>query len=176
VFIINDDKILHWKVNSGIGSIKTENYALNAILETGAADAEMADLGCALDVGAGTETFVVVADMDDADGGSGAVGKAVEVETLGDIVLHDKLHGDRQIKGNNLVDFGLDSGDFGRRKFARQGVIELGLGALHMSILGTLAAEHFDHGAVENVLGSVHWREFGFVVLVENWLLWHNNI
>ena len=44
VFIINDDKILHWKVNSGIGSIKTENYALNAILETGAADAEMADL------------------------------------------------------------------------------------------------------------------------------------
>jgi hypothetical protein len=26
------------------------------------------------------------------------------------------------------------------------------------------------------VLGSVHWREFGFVVLVENWLLWHNNI
>lgn len=56
---------------------EAEDDALAVVLPAGAGDAELANLGGVLDMGAGAEALVIIAHTDDADGLRGSLGQSL---------------------------------------------------------------------------------------------------
>ena len=123
-----------------------------------------------------TGAHVVVADTHQADS-VGHIGRqTLLTDALGQVVACDKLEGDGQVVGNQLVHapfyllFVLAS------RLAVKMKTHLALLAFHMGIIAALAAKHLYHGLIQQMFGCVGRRKLFLVMLVQIILFGHRQL
>ena len=137
------------------------------LVPVGAEHLKTAYLGGAADMLADAGADVVVADIHQADGVGGILGKAGSINLLWQFVAGDELEGDGQILVDELVHAALDLLLFLARGLVVEVEAHLALLPIDMGIVRALAAEDSDHRLVQQMLRRMCWRKLLFVMLVE---------
>lgn len=141
--------------------------AEGAFVVAGAGDAEVANFGCAVDVGAYAGTYVVVADAHEAQCLGGIGGQLVYLYALWYVVACDEFKCDGQVLLDKLVDGALDVGYLLWGGAGGELIVDFRFLALYVHVARASAVKHAVHGLIEQMLGCVGWWKLLFVVFVK---------
>ena len=118
-------------------------------------------------------TDIVVANPDETNGVGGIVWQTVEADIVRQFITGDELICDRQVFLDELVHTTLYLLFLLARRFMIEIETHLALLTLDMGIIGTLTAKDANHGLIQKMLCRMTWREFFFIVVVQDIVFCH---